>query len=457
MINAGGKVSDTVGRAAEVLRELLRNCPEHKDDETNSTKEQAERIADEYGVEPNKYAELCVRTLGGSGSIDFVDENIDRLIFFFGCPLASLRKSVDEELSRLAQLSREDFLWMVEEITTAGRRTDFADRTDEFLAKKWVRNVPVGDKGQTVGDTLDRQPRFKLSIDSATQILSIDPETPAAKKMLQGPFKDTISKLLEGATALSIDPRDGRPSLRGISLSMDDDGFAVNRVINFLQDALTSGAKAFFDGPFDLKVLKALLISPLNTPLSDANPDGTAAEQQDGWVNIGPMHTHMLLNSLDVEASTDSERRTVVTLLHHEIQHTITRETKGNGWLEEATCDVLAWWPGASARLGKMVGLPFAQTGKVGIDVYAQPRSALRKLLRAAGVRTDVANDYELASTLLQGVEREFVFEDLATAIVEHQRLDPSVVDSLTTHLREVGPKPKAIDRLLEKYGVAVG
>lgn len=327
------------------------------------------------------------------------------------------------------------------------------DRYDRELFKDaWVRRIPIGNS--TFGRLLVQQDRFEIEGNGNMVSRSISADTPSAAKLLDGRPRARTLRFLHGLQRV-LDDRNAY--IGGVSLSRSEDGFNANYLAIFVQDgSFDRYTRTLAEQRWAVKMLLR----------QRAVEDVLAWFQHESrWIVIGPEISQPLERALRNPASVSPRKQLrIAYVLHHEIEHSVTtfdgRYESGHRafqmrWLEEASADTLARWPGVAAQTARELGLRYPKRAKrLAYDKIERNASgyndlvfAMRRLLTLGGVDVNDPKALSRVERLLQSTTVEDTPARLARAIVKHQGLRSSRGAAIAEGIRRLDADPANVRR----------
>ncbi len=312
-----------------------------------------------------------------------------------------------------------------------------------FARTPWVAQEPLDH--ERVVDVMPRQVQVAFRANASGHAEPV-PLTPAAHELLYGPNREAAMRFFSGV----IDAASAAGgTLRGMSLSDSDAGFATNAMASMIEagyipDSVRSGQRKQFLRDFQ--------------GVADATRGARA--QNTGWMDLGPkvsQHALSLINHGSRGTSTDAQTE-LGLVVTHEIQHAVTppgpdiRDT--HVWLEEGIAETLTWWPGAARDTMRRIGAtrldhdpdPFTVTPEMlPSNEYRMHHRRVVQLLGMAGIvasaddGSPTPDGLQRARTLLQSSHVSGVPRDLARAIARHQQIDTRHVPEIARRIEVLG------------------
>lgn len=394
------------------------------------------------------------------------------------------------------------------------------------LATPWIaeQKVSKGTFGEVAADAL----QFAFEGTGPMDQRRIVPQGRDAADLLTGSKGAAVERALRGI-ASTVNGSEARSSFAGISLARSQREFQVNSALSYLEGRTPMSAA------FSTEATKLSKLAVHDALAMGAQVGKIAAAQAPGWVNFGPFATRQLLrlagSSGDSAPARDALLGTFIAGLGaHEPHHTTTPprmadlvkksalewpskdpaadaaaakadpfgSLKPVNWLEEATAETLANWPGRLQATGKKMGvatlpaLPepgeppddvmmaimntqmngnrFTGEDRAVVDAWAKstygvtPRAdldrlqlvglqltgmgsypthhhAMQTLLAMGGIDPKAPASYGAARDLLQGTTITRVAGQLADRIIETNGVDPGKREQLRTMIRDVGTR----------------
>jgi hypothetical protein len=238
--------------------------------------------------------------------------------------------------------------------------------------------MSVGDG--TFAQAYQRSYRFRLdgSPNIPVDQRSLVPETQAAADLLNGPHADRAQQALKGML-LAYEGAEHHNNLQGIALGTARAPYLVNEMLEVAE----SGSL-----PKDLTPVTLENATKLRDGMAQMLPLIQAHNL--GWISLGPVASRQLIHQLTVDPAhaTEQDRRGGTSLAHivaHETQHGVhpftlnevvpkkvqamtseermqlppDKQTTNVNWIEEATADTLAMWPGDTQRTARAMGIAY--------------------------------------------------------------------------------------------------
>lgn len=317
------------------------------------------------------------------------------------------------------------------------------DRYRGSVLDPWLRDLPI--EGGTVGRRLNAQVRISIDGNGAIPSREVTLETPAAVTLFAGPRRDRAEGVLRGIQ-VALEERDGL--VKGIALT-DSRGGAQAA-------AVASIAQLHLEDQIDDRATRQLVKSIISDVTAELSNDAFA------WYNLrfqdvilGPEISAGLSTWIRTPAKAKpADNMFTAYVLLHELEHAVTPDDEGNEWIEEGTADVLARWPGASARMARQLGMPYPKRYdrveyRTDLGGYPAHVESMRVLLDAAGISWRDPKQLDDATELLQGSPASFVPGELAARIGKRNRLTPRERARLARSIVAVDGRPAAARRLV--------
>lgn len=347
--------------------------------------------------------------------------------------------------ARESQLADEDTV-------RPGRITVEADTyRSRVLFDAWIRDIPVGRNG-TFGTEIMRQARVGVDGFGPLQARSITLETQPAVALHEGSGGERFERIVRGSLEV-LDERAG--FIRGLSFATTQDGFEAGALAGIVEETGVDGAISPQDRQFITELFSFFARELSDNTYAWFDPEST-------WVTVGPKVTTTLrAQVLHPKQVTPAKGIFAAHVLAHEFEHSVTPWTVDDyermRWIEEGGADVLARWPGYSARVAKALGLPYPKKyERVAYDPtgagYPQWVKTMRLLLGAAGVDTSDPGAFKEAAELVQGGRTELMPERFAERIASERGLDADRQQRLATAIRATGGNAGRMRRLVAPY-----
>lgn len=330
------------------------------------------------------------------------------------------------------------------------------DRYERKLLKEpWVRRIDIG--GATFGATLPKQARFSIEGSGSMTARQVTADTTRSTSLLSSGPQQRTTQFLHGMQR-TMEQR--KAYVKGFSLSSDERGFTANWLVVFVEAGMFNSAQS----PRQQRQLTQLVLQYAKTWM----PDTLAWYQFNShWIVLGPEQSKVLERHVRTpQKVTPRQGLRVAYILRHEIEHSVSAhdgayETsfanyKRIQWMEEGTADVLARWPGESARMAEALGLPYPERAKSVAYDRIEPNAsgydrwvtAMRELLEVAGVRPERASDFRAADRLLQHGRIEQTPERVTAAIVREHRLQKRMAPRIAARIRALDGSPTRVRAL---------
>lgn len=312
------------------------------------------------------------------------------------------------------------------------------------LVHAHIAATPIGKT--TFGDAVNAQANFQLAKNEDGS-LAITPASLGAQNLVKGPpGKDGVPQAIGGLVALMS----GRPGARlsEVRLSEDALGYVANRTITFFgkhPDVLDTASP---EQAVDIARKVATDIE------KEAAQAGTRIA--DGTLDVSPEVTAVLKkNWAGKDPLSAAEALTVTSQVNREVERATSplppdATSTRLQWLEEASQQTLALWPGASTRTAQALGLKVdpkeleaaAAAGAKQLAGDGGANQSLQGLLTLAGVNAANAGHAQQATALLQSTDLEQVPLVLGSRIVEVMKLPAERAEWVASRILEVGGHP---------------
>lgn len=312
-----------------------------------------------------------------------------------------------------------------------------------------ARSAPVGD--EIVHDVEARQVNFAF-VKHPDGEQSIKPTTLGAAALGQSDAKAAVEKTFTGLNDF-VKARGG--VLDGIKLAVDDAGWIANRTGTTIDKH-----PEVFD---ELDLEQAARIGRSWAQQAEEELGShMEARVTNGTLDVGPNISRILstLWSGKAPKTTDEDAAVVGVNVGRELERTTSpvpadSELGPLKWLEDATVETLALWPGTAAAVAGAAGMTFdaAAVDKLVAPtrdkVMSQgPTKALAGVLALAGIDTKASAQRADAIKLLQGATLDAVPGSLGAAIAAHHKLPGEKANWVAQRILDSGGNPQNIDGL---------
>jgi hypothetical protein len=326
-----------------------------------------------------------------------------------------------------------------------------------FRATPWIANEPVGDR--TVAQRIPGL--VQVAFRNAAGEKALVPLTPAAHDLLHGPTRDAGRRFFAGIASLS-DARAGS-KLLGVSLSLDANDFATNRMMSMVENEWlpTSTFETIRQGKRDQFMTDFQAV---------ADSSSGARAQNVGFMDLGPELSKTAVDLIRGGAHSVGKDRLELLgqVIAHELEHSVTpprpgMTTKG-GWLEEGSAELMSWWPGRVNEVLTAIG--GARPGGHNPDPWSVPQRSLpsydywgylrgtQRLISLAGVEIFDENGSvnptarARAEHIFQAADSEQLPRNVARAIGRHNQLDTRAETALHDLLKNSTGAKAEIDAI---------
>lgn len=326
----------------------------------------------------------------------------------------------------------------------------------QYSLPVWANDLTVGKR--TLGEQIDRQPRFAVHYGKDASDVSLVPLTSAAKSLLARPEGASVQRQLGQLLSASKIPRG---AVQGVALSTGRDGLAANK---FVSDA-SLGYQEISQEPDPLSMMFTnASLQGYRSNYAKLDKSGAAAFGGP-WLILGPAASRVAVSAArgkpDHDTASLYNNFGITHLLRHEAQHAVTPANDKTypryKWLEEATAETLGRWPGAITATAKAMGIPTkahpiqeSLSSSEGGAQYNTWSASLRSLLRLGGIDTRRGDSLPAAYELLQKPALSRVPGKLADAIVEHNNLPPGMRETVREFIVQTQGDPKSIASLVD-------
>ncbi|MCW2920269.1 MAG: hypothetical protein JWL76_143 [Thermoleophilia bacterium] len=351
----------------------------------------------------------------------------------------------------------------------------------------------------TLAGSLNDQIRFRVQRDGQVANWKIVPDSPTAAALAQSKAGPELLRQLTTAVR-STGTLEEVSNLKGFILAEDDESVLSGRVLSWLDDPADPDGKQLARlGELNRTKVAGRIMRKWGDGL-DQNIAKAGAWNSRGWITFMPDTSRaMLVNS----GAYDPHRSREKSLLGakswtdylsgnapHEVQHSVSgpSPTAYQGaakWMEEGTANVFSRTPTFQAKnriaanlkpevyAARLSHEPSFETGW---DVYKRPALAkekqkdydketsrnygdsqvvLRDLVRLAGGDFRSSAGKALAFELLQHKSMRFTPGVLATAIIEHNDLEPKVYDRLRERIKNAVDVKGGAAAIAKEFGIA--
>jgi len=323
------------------------------------------------------------------------------------------------------------------------------------LVRAKIETTPLGDS--TLYDARQNQFNFSFSKAPGSDQYMINPETPMATKLAQSDFAPVLAQYLTGVENLQK-AMPGSKALEGIQIARDDSGWIANRVETFLRNHPEALDTASPDQAGEIaknliqqagKELEARPGMMLSGATMEVAPD-IAAVLEKHWIGESPLST---------EEATALGVKTM-----RELQHAVTPTPPDAQtplqWIENASAELLATWPGSVSKTVEALGVKAdaAAVDKLAGEwrkeittsaPHAEGARSVSALLGVAGISPDDAAARDAAFQALQANPLEGVPLGIAQAIVGNAKLPEEASGYLAGRIAETGGTDGNIKGLL--------
>jgi hypothetical protein len=188
---------------------------------------------------------------------------------------------------------------------------------------------------------------------------------------------------------------------------------------------------------------------------------GMHARATGGTLDLGPELTRTLQKHWSgKEPLTDDEAALAGVSVAREVERVTSPVAPGEDlgprqWLEDATVEALALWPGAASATAKAMGMQFDEAAVEKIVAPARqdalaggPVKALAGVLGLAGLDPNAADQRGKAVQLLQGAALDAVPLSLGEAVAAYQKLPEDKAEWIATRILDSAGNPRNIEGL---------
>ena len=308
----------------------------------------------------------------------------------------------------------------------------------------------------TVGETYDSQVNVKLDANKAGGY-DVSPATAGAKEFLAGENGAKLNDMVQGMANLQH-AMPGSTPLRGFQIATNESGWAANRVMTALSNHpdLLDGAS-----PDQAERITAGLITSATKELAGNPGMMTSGGVVEVAPNLVPTLAKHLLDPTPLTAPEAALLTAQTSFALHQAVTPLPPDTQSKGqWIEDATDNLLAMWPGASTRTAAALGIKVdakeleaaataMRTEFFKSDPAGPASGSMVALLGAAGIDPAKDTAYDAAYQVLQGGPLESVPGGIAQAIVGHGKLDPAKTEYIAGRIVETGGSPGNVNGLL--------
>lgn len=308
-----------------------------------------------------------------------------------------------------------------------------------------VMSTPLGKS--TVGDVAATQLGFAYARaeDGTPQIA---PLTKPAHELAASAAKDAVAATLTGISTL-VAGRSGA-KLGQVKLALDEAGYVANRTLT------TMGNHPEWLDTADIEQASRVTSGIVEQVAKDSQH--ALAGYAGGTLDLGAPVTGALSKSWQGKQPVTIDEAAVVGYhVGREIEKSVTStapdSTSPLHWIDDATAEVLALWPGSVSRTAGALGIKGDgakveeiagkwRAQSVTDSPNADANKSLHGLLVLAGVDATNPEHLPRARKLLQQADLEQVPATIAAGIVEFNRLDPARVEWVAARIHDVGARP---------------
>jgi hypothetical protein len=314
----------------------------------------------------------------------------------------------------------------------------------EIAAQPWLLCMRIGQR--TVGELLPTCAAFGIEGRGLLSRRSLVPETPEAAALLNGPNGAALEQTIRGMLSAQ-DARAPRAQINGLTLSADEDHYALNSLVDSIAWGDTSIApeyhaavanpsqRAAFEHALDtwvpaIETTRANYEMRVNLDPSLSQPVYALAAGNPGSIAQGTRASHLIEHEMEHSVSPSRARDYM----------TPDGQMAPLGWIEEATADTISL-NGGGARLARRTGWAYDPTiEKPGYPDYV---AAMTTILAQAGVDVSTDGGRARMDVLLQHPAVRRVPGVITRAIMAQHALPASCYEPLRVMIRDDLGKPE--------------
>jgi hypothetical protein len=357
-------------------------------------------------------------------------------------------------------------------------------------------NARIGQ--QTLAGALNDQIRFRVLRAPQLADWQIVPDSPMAQAVMQSKAGASLVRQLH-ASIQTMRNEAGKSTLKGFILPKDTEGVLAGAVLSSTDSKGDADGKALLALAAQGKIAEAGKHMQGFRAQLDDNIRFAGAWNADGWITYMPDIARMLLiPSGAYKPGTGEERMHQATKMAnyvagvnpHEVQHSVSTAspTAYQGlakWMEEGTANVFSFTPVFHRQLARAQGVTPASFNSglrtksdidLGWGVWNRPKPkvdpnspdggnahrnydvsqvVLRDLVRMGGADFRSKAGQQKAFDILQGASMRYTAGRLATAIIEHNDLDPKVYEKLRQRIAGAVDLPRGAKDIAAEFGIA--
>ena len=268
------------------------------------------------------------------------------------------------------------------------------------LTDPWVSTVRVWDGKSTFGKEVPRIVRLEIDGRGPLTRREVSLQTPASVALFQGAGEQRMQRLVQGSLS-ELERRHG--FIRGINLSSTPANYQAGAIADTIEELAIDGVVTKSD-----RDLVEFILNLLTVEL--AAHSGAYFDPRTTWVSLGPdVSKTIRLHATRPKQVKPADGIFAAHVVLHEFEHAVTPPNGDDPrpqWVEEGGADVLARWPGASARMAREMGLPYPKRFD---EVAYKPKGGYPDwsesfflLLEAAGIDTSDPKQRNAAAALVQ-------------------------------------------------------
>ena len=314
---------------------------------------------------------------------------------------------------------------------------------------QYLKQAPLA--GDDFADVLREQVRFRV-IGAATDATEhVIPDSHAARELWEQPSTRRFGQAVLDLAREVDGHRAHGMRLRGFTLATSDAGYLANRAVHEFDHGVTPTARAYEAG----------------LDAARHHIQNTVAVRKGAWLHMGPERSAGLVHALEHPGTPRAElsRSLRQSLGHgtktllHELNHVGSDAVAP--WFSEGKAEALARWPGRVPHAGRLMGIDVPTgVGRMADDAgpYQEEVTAMRALLRMAGIDARRSSHFDAADALLNRTPPRRVAKELAELVARRHGATPkerndlrrTVVDLVENRIAPDGvhARPRDVQKL---------
>lgn len=288
-------------------------------------------------------------------------------------------------------------------------------------ADRFVRDMRLTG-GETFSKLIVRQVRIDIDGTGPIPERAVTLQTAPAVQLFDGPRRDRATEVLHGMQRI-LEDRGGL--VEGISFARTRGGVEAAAISGIVEEYPTTG----FTSKADQAIIRYVL-----RDIATSLASGTYAWYDNRFQQIvfGPEISKGVLRWIEApDTTTPAQNLFTAYVVRHELEHAVTPRGDSHGkldWMEEATADVIARWPGAAAETASELGMTYPkrfdklayETDRGGYPAYVK---TMRVLVAATGIDPTDPKQLDDVYELLQERELRDVPREIAARIAKRNQL----------------------------------